>query len=188
MAGCMPLATYLVTNPTPPGQQPAFLAQRGLREIAAIKLERALHIALCFASSQTSLHSRYIPRYRPSPSPGQQPPLFTAAWLAWSSCNQAGAAEARFETALCFASLQTSLHCRYIPRIFAIAWFCVGSCNIFSCMGLRRRALRTALVLKSCDSRAGAAALRRSALHCASDTDACQDMSSRYRGLRYRPP
>ena len=66
-------------NPSP-GQQPAFLPQRGVRGIAAIKLDlrrRALQTALCFASFQTSLHGRYIPR---DPTPGRaSDPFFAIA-------------------------------------------------------------------------------------------------------------
>ena len=67
--------THLDADPTPArASNPPFLPQRGLRGIAAINLElrrRALQTSLCFASLQTSLHSRYIPGYRPNPRPGQ---------------------------------------------------------------------------------------------------------------------
>ena len=68
-----------------------------------------MRTALCLASLQTSLRSRYIPRYRPNPSPGQRPPLFAAAWLCVGSCNlQAGAAEAYFAYCACTEELRLS--------------------------------------------------------------------------------
>ena len=56
---------------------PPFLPPLGLK-ISAIKLElrrRALCSALCFASLQASLHSRYIPRLQTHPQPGPVTPF-----------------------------------------------------------------------------------------------------------------
>ena len=80
----------------------------------------------------------------------------------------------------------TSLRSRYIPCYRPMPArasdapfchrlaLCFGSCKFQagSCGG---RTLRSALVLRSCDFRAGAAVLRCSALHCA-DTGTCQEM------------
>ena len=126
-----------------------------------------MRIALCLV---TDLVKPLHTSLQTQPQPGPVTPLFAAAWLALNSCNQGGAVEA---------------------RLVAIAWLCVGSCKFQA----RRRALRAALVLR--DFRAGAAALRCSALHCATDTP-FQEMipvtelrnkglRNKTRGARYRP-
>ena len=127
-----------------------------------------MRTALCFASLQTSVHSRYIPRYRPNPIPGQQPPFFLQRGLRGIAAIKLELRRRASQTALCFA----------LGFVSAVA-------NLK--LGLRSCALRIALVLQSCDFRAGAAALRCSALHCASDTDTCQDMFSRQTCVT-RPP
>ena len=125
------------TQPQPGPATPLFAVV-----IAAIKLELqrvALRTSLCFASLQTPLHSRYIPRYRPG-QPGPASPLFAAAWLALSSAAGARFAYCALRTALCFASLQTSLRSRHMPRYrpnpspgprspFCRRLACVDSCN-----------------------------------------------------------
>ena len=86
-----------------------------------------MRAALCFALLQTSLHSHYIPCYRPNPSPGQRPPFCRSL-----ACVEKLVLRRRaLRTALCFlpryrprytavtylvTDPQTSLHSRYIPR------------------------------------------------------------------------
>ena len=130
----------------------AWLALNSCNQVGAVEARFAYCASLCFVT-QTSLHSRYIPRYSPNPSPG----LLELRRRA-------------LHTALCFASSQTSLHRHYIPccrpnpspcqRHPFLPWlgFVLAVANFK--LELRRRALRAVLVLKSCDFRAGSAALR----------------------------
>ena len=119
-----------------------------------------MRAALCFASLQILLHSRYIPRYRPNSSPGQ----------------------------LRVASLQTSLHSRCIPRytpnpspdpafrrslacveLPQSSWSCGGALCVLRFALPRYRPLQTSLHSHYIP--------RCAALHCATDT-ACQEMLS----------
>ena len=77
-------------------------------------------------SLQTSLHSRYIPRYRPSPSPGQRPPFFTTI------CNfQAGAAEESFE----FCTLLRLVTSRYIAVKYLVRDPTPACASRLACVG-----------------------------------------------------
>ena len=115
------------------------------------------------------------PRYRPSPSPGQRP-LFAAAWLALNSCNQG---------VLCVLGFALP---RYRPRYITVTYLvtdpttapardplplCRLACVEYSCTQAGVAEERFAyLRLSSC-----------SALHCATETDTCQEMFSRYKDL-----
>ena len=48
---------------------------------------RRNYLAFCAIAIPTSLHSRYMPRRRPSPSLGRRRLVLLQAWLALSSCN-----------------------------------------------------------------------------------------------------